>query len=443
MKKIKNAFGGVIVGILFIIIGAVLLWWNEGNNVKNIKTVDEARANLVQVDSTDVDNSNDGKLISTNGTVNVIDENIKDSIFGVKIDNTAKVKRIVEMYQWDEESDTDDDTTTYTYKKEWSTTENNSEFFHESGHDNPSMPYEGETFLANDVMIGSYSLSKDMVALFGTDAVLALTSCEETCEYSLPTGYIVSGNYITNSSNLSTPEIGDVRISYVYNNDKEASVLGKQSGSSIVPYISDQNKEVAKIDSGIVSGEEMINEIESSNNVFKWVMRLIGLLLLMIGFAALLNPIATITSFIPLIGKSIGGFISLIGSLMGLGCGLLIIAVAWIRFRPLIGIGLLLVVGIITALVITMIKKKKASAPEQTDANVQAINTPVQGGFDPNTGMPVQSTPIQPSMPEQVQSTPVQPSMPEQVQSAPVQPSIPEQVQFDPNTGLPINNNQQ
>ena len=41
MEKIKNSFSGVILGIIFIIIGTVLLWWNEGNNVNNIKTTDE------------------------------------------------------------------------------------------------------------------------------------------------------------------------------------------------------------------------------------------------------------------------------------------------------------------------------------------------------------------------------------------------------------------
>ena len=38
MKKIGDSFKGVVFGIILIIIGVVLLWWNEGNNVKNLKS---------------------------------------------------------------------------------------------------------------------------------------------------------------------------------------------------------------------------------------------------------------------------------------------------------------------------------------------------------------------------------------------------------------------
>ena len=64
MEKIKNAIGGVVGGFICIIIGIVLLWWNEGNDVKNIKTIEEARGSLVNVSSESVDSSNEGKLVS-------------------------------------------------------------------------------------------------------------------------------------------------------------------------------------------------------------------------------------------------------------------------------------------------------------------------------------------------------------------------------------------
>ena len=65
MKQIKNAISGVIAGFLFIVIGIVLLWWNEGNDVKNIKTIEEARASLVNISSDKVDASNERHLVLT------------------------------------------------------------------------------------------------------------------------------------------------------------------------------------------------------------------------------------------------------------------------------------------------------------------------------------------------------------------------------------------
>ena len=47
---------GVLAGLLMVIIGTVLLWWNEGNNVRNIKTTDEIEKTVVDI-SPDTDPS--------------------------------------------------------------------------------------------------------------------------------------------------------------------------------------------------------------------------------------------------------------------------------------------------------------------------------------------------------------------------------------------------
>ena len=66
MKRVGNAFKGILGGFILIVIGVILLWWNEGNNVRNIKTIEEARGALVNVSSDKVDSANEGKLVSTN-----------------------------------------------------------------------------------------------------------------------------------------------------------------------------------------------------------------------------------------------------------------------------------------------------------------------------------------------------------------------------------------
>ena len=69
MKRIGNAFKGIAGGFVLILIGIVLLWWNEGNNVKNIKTTAEMEKVVIDVKSDKVDSKNDGKLIATNGAL--------------------------------------------------------------------------------------------------------------------------------------------------------------------------------------------------------------------------------------------------------------------------------------------------------------------------------------------------------------------------------------
>ena len=120
MKRVGNAFKGILGGFVFILIGIVLLWWNEGNNVRNIKTTAEMDKIVVDVPSDKVDSANEGKLVATHGKV-INEEEMFDETFNVKV-QTPIMKRVVEVYQWDEDSDTDEDGhTTYSYKKVWDT----------------------------------------------------------------------------------------------------------------------------------------------------------------------------------------------------------------------------------------------------------------------------------------------------------------------------------
>lgn len=361
MKRKKNSFGGIIAGPLVILIGALMLWSNEGNNVANIKSIKEARENLIQVDSTKIDTNNTDSLIATTGDLNVENAVVTDEIFNVTITKTAKVLRKVEMYQWDESSSDDD---SYKYSKKWSEVYIDSNDFHNTSYINPKMPYESNVYLVEDVKVGDFTLDKDMVDLLKVNNTYDLGICGHDCKYRLAAGYRVVNNYITNSKDLNNPEIGDVRISYLYNSDSKVSVLGKQINGTITKYESSEGKVIARIESGEVTGEEMINFIEKDNNFRTWVLRIVGLIFMGLGVSALLTPIVTITSFIPIVGNRISGFISSMGFLLGVGLGAVVIAVAWLSYRPLLALAILAVVVCIVIFVIKSIKKIKNSTTQ-------------------------------------------------------------------------------
>ena len=73
----------------------------------------------------------------------------------------------------------------------------------------------------------------------------------------------------------------------------------------------------------------------------KWILRLIGTLLIIFGIAAVFGPLTTLTSYVPILGKLVGGAVFVVSLLLGLAISLLVIAVSWIVFRPLLGICLL------------------------------------------------------------------------------------------------------
>lgn len=335
MKKVKDSIFGVLIGIIFIIGGIFLIFWNEKNNVKNIKVIDELQKVVIDVKSDDIQTTNDNKLVNTSGKL-VLSGNIVDTSFGVKV-GSAILVRTVEMYQWKENCSTDDNNKkTCEYSKTWSSNLIDSNKFEtKANHINPSyMSYKSETILGKNIKVGNYSLSDDQLKNLSTDKVY-------TDYTNLPYGYKKVGEYVTNASNYDEPEIGNLRIKYTYNDSTDVTVLAMQKGNNLIDYKTEQGTLINEIRSGIKSSSEMIQIIENSNNLLKWILRGASLLLEIIGIAAIFGPITSLTSYVPILGSLVGTATSLVGFLLGTSITLLCTAIAWILYRPLLGIILL------------------------------------------------------------------------------------------------------
>lgn len=357
MKAVRSFFGGIILGILFLIIGICVLFFNEGNNVKNIKSIDEARDVLVLASVSPINKANDGTLVALNGKLSYENEYLYDSVFGVYSGKkTYKMKRLVEMYQWKEENGSDNNDK-HRYKKVWSSRMINSSLFEDETYENPSsIPYDNLVIYADDVKLGDYLISNDNLRQVNTNEDVLITSSD------LPIGYSLQNNYITNSNDLKSPEIGDIRISYKIVNSNEFSIVAKQEKNTLVDYISKQGKSIYMTSSGIVSGDELIKKLESGNNTLKWILRIAGIVLISFGCAGLISPVNRILNIIPVVGKKISGIVSLMALLSGACLSFIIIGISWLIYRPLIGILCLSLSGITLAGLIYIIKKNKGNA---------------------------------------------------------------------------------
>ena len=175
-ENAKNAkqSGGFLGGLFLILVGVWILWGNEGRTVKTQSAINEAKKVYVQVKSDKVDSKNEGKLVATKGKATVSEDIIlKDDIFGINV-NALQLKRTVEMYQWKETCKTDDnDKTTCEYEKVWEDKLLDSSEYQESGHSNPAeKPYDDETYVAEPVKLGAYTLPEELVKQLKLDIIV-------------------------------------------------------------------------------------------------------------------------------------------------------------------------------------------------------------------------------------------------------------------------------
>ncbi|MBR3209772.1 MAG: TMEM43 family protein [Bacilli bacterium] len=331
MKKEKGS--GILGGLFIVVLGIGLLWYNEGRTVKATRGIMQAEKEFIEVSNTKIDSKNDGKLVATSGKLILPEEEVTDSVFGVSA-KTAKLLRKVETYQWKENCTTDDNNKeTCTYKKEWDEGITDSSEFKESGHENPSeAKYEERIFTADPVKVEEFELNSDQVKrLTANEKITDLKDIEED------KGLHKSSYYYTDVKE-DTPEIGNVRISFYYNNYKTVSVLAVQSDNSFNTYVSKTGYKINEVVEGKHSGKEILQNLSNSNKTLKWILRIAGTFLIIAGLGSLISPLQRLANYIPIIGTIFGWITGLATFLVGLAISLIVIALAWFRYRPIMSI---------------------------------------------------------------------------------------------------------
>ena len=379
IKRKKKQKSGIFGGIICILLAIIILFYNEGRAVDTQKVINIAKKELIEVSPSTVDPNNEGKLIVTSGQINLLNDMVYDSEFNVSM-KTGKLTRVVEMYQWTERCEDDSNgTETCTYTKKWSSDIIDDSDF-SSGYNNPdTMPYESKTFIMDNVKLGAFKLNDNLLNQLSTRTEYKELSEDVANSKNLN---IKDGAYTTYKE---TPEVGDVRISFLYNDAKDITIMGVQRADSFEEFKTEKHDyTILALEEKILSGNEFTELLTSQNKTMTWIFRLVGTILMIAGVASILSIIKYLASYIPFLGKFVMNAIGLISILVGLALSLVIIAISWFVVRPVLSIILLVVIGGLIYLSVMINKKKKQTQP--TDQVVQ----PVQ----PNI-------PVQPAMPEQ------------------------------------------
>ena len=173
-----------------------------------------------------------------------------------------------------------------------------------------------------------------------------------------------TGFYLGTDPNA--PQIGDVRVTFeIVEAPRPASVVSQQNGDSFVPYQA-KTGAVELLSNKIDTAEAMFAQAKRGNAMMAWVLRLIGFVLMYAGFSSIFKPLEVLADIVPFLGSLVGlgtGIISFALSLCG---SLTTIAIAWLWFRPLIAVPLL--VAAVGSLVWLFAKAKGAKAAKAEPA---------------------------------------------------------------------------
>jgi hypothetical protein len=366
---------GVLFGIVLLVAGVILLFWNEGRAVKRHKTLQEGAGAVVSVSADQVSPGNEGKLVHFTAEATT-DEQLRDPMFGISA-TALKLQRKVEMYQWveHEKSETKKKTgggtetvTTYTYGKEWVSHQVDSSRFKETaGHENPAMPFLGDEWVATTITAGAFTLTDIFKGKLNRSEPLQV-SADHLAAVPSDIGQMQldGGGFYkpvsSTSGGPSSPQIGDVRVLWSVVMPAVVSMVGKQENGMLGAYRTRAGGDIDLLSYGTKAAAEMFAAAEAANKTMTWILRAVGIFILFIGFAAIFKPLSVLADVIPFIGNLVEKGTGLIAFGLALMIGLLTIAVGWIFYRPLLGIGLLVAVVAVAVLLFRRGKKGKPTA---------------------------------------------------------------------------------
>lgn len=364
-QRLAGSAKGMIGGLLMFIIGTCLLWWNEGRTVRTAKAIGDAASHVESVaDVSRVDASLNGKLIHASAFADTKDT-LTDDMFGVR-ELAIRLDRKVEYYQWVENAQTrerekigggKETTTTYTYEKKWVDKPVNSAEFKDPQYQSANKvlaEVEERNEMAQHVTFGAYTLLELFVAsISGSEPVEVRMTEEQRFTWNerlhmlRPKVNTETSLVHTNANTVylglspNSPQIGDVRVTFTKVPPADISLIAQVDGSTFKAYKAKNGQSFSRVQMGTVSADEMIEQARSENNMLTWVLRLVGVLLIVIGLKGMFGLLPMLFKVLPFLGSIVDAGVGLVSWIFGLAWSLIIIAIAWLVFRPIIGISLL------------------------------------------------------------------------------------------------------
>ena len=212
----------------------------------------------------------------------------------------------------------------------------------------------------------------------------------------------VDGNVVYIGRSPQMPEVGDVKITFTKELPAKVSILAKVMGDTFASWKAKNGKMFQALYMGEQSAEEMFSSEHATNTMITWLLRILGVILIIAGLRSIVSIVPTLLKVLPFLGGIVETGLGLVCALVGIVWSLIVIALAWIFYRPVLGIALLVVAGLIVFWLVKRSRKKKAAkadipepqAPQAPEIQIPQYQQPSQPQQNPQPEQP-QMTPEQ------------------------------------------------
>ncbi len=423
-ERIMESLKAILFGFLFVIGACALLFWNEGNSAKTAAALNEGAGLVASVSSERADPANEGKLIHIAGETKAGNP-ARDPDLNIA-GNGLRLVRKVEMYQWKEERKSEkrqrlgggeETVTTYTYQRTWSEDPINSSNFRESAnHRNPAMPnVRSRGFAAEGVTLGGFRLDDRVINMLGKgDTFDVAPAIAQRARERFGDRARVERGGIYVGFNSDQPQIGDLRVTYTLLPIQPVSVVGKQTQSGFTPFVTSNQRTILLAETGVQDASIMFKHAQDANKMLTWILRVVGIFVLFLGFRMMLTLLEVLASFVPIFGDIVGVGASMVAILATAVVAPIVIAFAWFFYRPLYAVGILAAgFAIFYGLRLLASKRAASRAPQPVGMAMAAgagPGAPPMQSMSPGfaQGFPQQNAPGQYAPPQQQAPQPQQ-----------------------------------
>ena len=138
-----------------------------------------------------------------------------------------------------------------------------------------------------------------------------------------------------------SPEVGDVRVTFEKVVPAKVTVMAVVDGDTFKPFKAKNGKRFQTLVMGKKSGDEIIEAEKEANSMILWALRIVGILMVIGGLNGIFGFLETILKVVPFIAGIFGWGVGVVCTVVGVVWSLIVIALAWLFYRPLLGITLL------------------------------------------------------------------------------------------------------